>query len=297
MSRKQFIEAQGATCRNWRNSWAFVNHEEKFIIFGAWDVNTTPEKAMIFTMDWERGENGRKSPAFGEALEYIDLIEISGYALKTFPIIREKEHGNKPLAGTAHIKDHIEELTDAELVREENEFYAIAHYKSEHAKKESTGFSNDVEQIFESVSDKTERESLVMARIGQGKFRKNVISLWGNGECCALTLVSIREMLIASHILPWSKCETNDQRLDGSNGILLCAHIDKLFDNHLITFKQRGSRLVLEVAAQIDKNLLKQLGIDSGQELCTDSVEPHFFQQISEYLLKHNAVFTEKQIQ
>ncbi|MCZ8485692.1 HNH endonuclease signature motif containing protein [Vibrio lentus] len=58
----------------------------------------------------------------------------------------------------------------------------------------------------------------------------------GNGECCALTLTSVREILIASHIVPWSKCESDEQRLDGANGILLCAHIDKLFDAHLLTF-------------------------------------------------------------
>ncbi len=31
MNRKQFIESQGATCKNWTWSWSFVNEKEKTI--------------------------------------------------------------------------------------------------------------------------------------------------------------------------------------------------------------------------------------------------------------------------
>lgn len=37
MNRKQFIQSRGATCRNWMWSWSFINHDEQFVIFGAWD--------------------------------------------------------------------------------------------------------------------------------------------------------------------------------------------------------------------------------------------------------------------
>ena len=39
-SRRAFIESVGATCQNWQWSWSFVNHSERFVAFGAWDVNT-----------------------------------------------------------------------------------------------------------------------------------------------------------------------------------------------------------------------------------------------------------------
>ena len=48
MNRKQFIEQQGATCRNWNWSWSFVNHEERFVIFGAWDVHDEAGRGLIF---------------------------------------------------------------------------------------------------------------------------------------------------------------------------------------------------------------------------------------------------------
>ena len=54
MSRKQFIESVGATCKNWNWSWSFVNHQEKFVIFGLWDVN---EDGLIFDQNWNG--NGR----------------------------------------------------------------------------------------------------------------------------------------------------------------------------------------------------------------------------------------------
>ena len=44
------------------------------------------------------------------------------------------------------------------------------------------------------------------------------------------------ELLIASHIKPWSKCSTPAERLGAANGLLLTPNLDKLFDRGLITF-------------------------------------------------------------
>lgn len=84
-------------------------------------------------------------------------------------------------------------------------------------------------------NDPTERLDNRMSRIGQGKFRKNTIASWGGEERCAVTGIAIREILTASHIIPWSK--DVEQRKRGCNGILLTAHLDRLFDRHLIGFK------------------------------------------------------------
>ena len=50
---------------------------------------------------------------------------------------------------------------------------------------------------------------------------------------CAVTDISIKETLVASHIKPWSKDEEN--RLNPKNGICLSATFDKLFDRGLMT--------------------------------------------------------------
>ena len=47
-----------------------------------------------------------------------------------------------------------------------------------------------------------EREALVKARIGQGRFRDALIDHWGS---CAVTEVADQDLLRASHIIPWSE--------------------------------------------------------------------------------------------
>lgn len=89
------------------------------------------------------------------------------------------------------------------------------------------------------VPDVTERAYLAKARIGQGRFRADVIDGWGRGEVCVLTGTAVPEMLVASHIKPWRE-SSNRERLDWMNGLLLVANADRLFDRHLLSFSRRG---------------------------------------------------------
>jgi hypothetical protein len=104
--------------------------------------------------------------------------------------------------------------------------------------------------------EKTEREALRLARIGQGQFRTGCMEVWIGR--CALTGVAIPEVLRASHIKPWHK-STNFERLDPYNGLLLAAHLDALFDRHLISFAANGS---LIVSKRLSGAELEKLGID-----------------------------------
>jgi 5-methylcytosine-specific restriction protein A len=83
----------------------------------------------------------------------------------------------------------------------------------------------------------TERTGLVTSRVGQGAYRKSILYRWDNR--CAVTGYKKKEILIASHILPWRESD-NDQRLDVDNGILLSPIYDALFDKHLISFENNG---------------------------------------------------------
>ena len=82
----------------------------------------------------------------------------------------------------------------------------------------------EVKQLERSSIPETERNQLVKARIGQGAFRQNVIAV---EKACRITGVSDPPFLIASHIKPW-KVSSNDERLDGNNGLLLSPHLDNL---------------------------------------------------------------------
>lgn len=96
----------------------------------------------------------------------------------------------------------------------------------------------------------TEQLNLIKQRLGQGKFRENVIKI--SGGTCRVTGINNPDLLIASHIKPWCKSQdTPDERLDEYNGLLLAPHVDKLFDRGLISFEDNGDMLVSETVKEI----------------------------------------------
>ena len=84
----------------------------------------------------------------------------------------------------------------------------------------------------------TGAERLEIQRVGQDIFRNGLIEYW---DCrCAITGLGVSELLRASHIKPWADCETDAQRLDVFNGILLAPHLDAAFDSGFITIAEDG---------------------------------------------------------
>lgn len=122
-NRKQFIESQGATCRNWMWSWSFINEAERTVIFGAWDTYQTGNRTLILSEDWEISRRGRKQPGYGQSREHIRLVEEEGYTLKTFPMIYSEveEEGD---VGPARIEGFVPDLATRSLVRVGNGWYA-----------------------------------------------------------------------------------------------------------------------------------------------------------------------------
>lgn len=120
MNRKQFIESYGATCSNWRNSWSFVNHEKKFVVFGAWDVHISEdEKVLIFSDDWKG-----KSSGYSQSVEHLQLIQKNGYQLKVFPMeySQQRDEEDSP----SKIKRFNPSLRDMDLVQEGINWYALS---------------------------------------------------------------------------------------------------------------------------------------------------------------------------
>jgi len=86
--------------------------------------------------------------------------------------------------------------------------------------------------------EETQREAVVLARKGQGLYRSNLAQL---EKHCRLTGVTEPRLLVASHMKPWSRCENNEERLDGHNGLLLTPTADRLFDRGFLTFEDDGT--------------------------------------------------------
>jgi hypothetical protein len=98
-----------------------------------------------------------------------------------------------------------------------------------------------VEAIDNAPIAETTKKALIAARIGQGKFRQDLLDLWG-ARCC-VTGFRIPSLLRASHIRPWSDSD-NAQRLDPFNGLLLSPAYDAAFDAGLLTFSDAGAAIL-----------------------------------------------------
>jgi len=117
--------------------------------------------------------------------------------------------------------------------------------------------------------NKTERKGLITSRVGQGWFRQELIKRW-NSEC-SVTNCSIHQILIASHIVPWSV--STEHRLNLGNGLLLSPNLDALFDKYLISFDEDGNILI---SNKITTEDMQHLGITQNMKLrfICDDMEP-----------------------
>lgn len=78
----------------------------------------------------------------------------------------------------------------------------------------------------------TETIANVQLRRGQEYFRDAVLNNFGGR--CGITELAVRELLVASHILPWGTHEA--ERLNVRNGLCLSRLHDAAFDRGLIAF-------------------------------------------------------------
>ncbi len=107
-------------------------------------------------------------------------------------------------------------------------------YESEMLLNKKEGKESFEKQIIKEISIPKEGkdiERIVKTRVNQSFFRKVVLNIYA--QKCAVSNIDLPELLIASHIIPWSANKEN--RLNPSNGICLSPLYDKLFDKGLMT--------------------------------------------------------------
>jgi hypothetical protein len=80
--------------------------------------------------------------------------------------------------------------------------------------------------------------------LGQRLFRGGLLKLC-EGEC-AITGVHNPDVLVASHIKPWT-LSAQSEKLDPFNGLLLTPNFDALFDSGLVSFEDSG-RIIISPA-------------------------------------------------
>jgi hypothetical protein len=137
----------------------------------------------------------------------------------------------------------------------------------------------DIDAVKDLPQDPTERQIVIAARLGQGKFRQRLIDEW---QCCAVTGCGDLELLRASHIKPW-RDGNNHERLSPDNGLLLSAHLDAAFDRGFISFSDDGRILVNK--EKLTDSDASALGIDQNMRL--HSIRPEHIH----YLNVHRALW------
>ncbi len=99
----------------------------------------------------------------------------------------------------------------------------------------------DIVQVLESKrTDATEVEQLILARLGQGAFRRSLLK---ERKQCFVTGYPDPQVLVASHIKPWAR-SSDTERLNPKNGLLLIPTLDRAFDRGLISFEDEGQILI-----------------------------------------------------
>lgn len=124
---------------------------------------------------------------------------------------------------------------DIEVFNEFRNNWADLMFESEAilAKLQSTTIEEKFNEVIEIRNLGVGREELrtVKTRVNQELFRRMTLSNFDFR--CAITLIAIPELLVASHIKPWSK--DANERLNPANGLSLTATFDRAFDRGLIT--------------------------------------------------------------
>lgn len=117
----------------------------------------------------------------------------------------------------------------------------------------------DFKDVIKTVAEIKVRR-LVDARLGQGKYREDLIRKW---KRCSVTGCENCRLLVASHIKPWSAC-TRKEKIDPDNGLLLVAPLDKLFDRGYITFADNGH---ISISSALGKKEQKLFGVSENLKI------------------------------
>jgi len=154
------------------------------------------------------------------------------------------------------------------------------------AKKENITLENKFSKILSGTEDLKGETKIreVKTRVNQDVFRQIVLSNYSSK--CAITGIDIPELLIASHIIPWSDDEKN--RMNPANGLCLNALHDKAFDKGLITITPD---FIVRISNRFLQNLKKSnLEIFFLPYIDKKITLPYKFLPVREFLEYHNSI-------
>jgi putative restriction endonuclease len=115
------------------------------------------------------------------------------------------------------------------------------------------------QEIEKKALPEKEKEQLIEARNGQGKYRQKLLE---ESAECIITKVNDERILIASHIKPWS-VSSDTEKIDHRNGLMLTPTYDRLFDQGFISFENDGTILISPYISPLN---IKKLNLIKGKK-------------------------------
>lgn len=174
---------------------------------------------------------------------------------------------------------------EAEIWNEFNNNWEELAFESEKILAGYNGKSIEVSasvSIEDIIKEGKEREATIKVRVNQSFFRSSVLASYNN-RCC-ITGISIPDLLVAGHIIPWASNIKN--RVNPSNGLCLNALHDRAFDKGLLTitpdYTIKLSEKLLENVRKVDSALFF-LPYEAKKIILPNKFLPH-----REFLEYHN---------
>lgn len=233
-----FRDALHAPVANARWSWGAVDERTRRVFLRLWrmDIATIEGRQVIRVL----GHARPSLPGWNERARHLELIR-GGYS--AYAVICDKD---APESRTIRQFNHESLMRLGHVIDRDGMVYmevaAMVPVGTLAAPRDLPGaIDTDLRELDGTDLNVTTRSALVDARLGQGRFRRELLRRWGGA--CAVTGCRVGAVLRASHCKPWRDSD-NRERLDSHNGLVLSATLDALFDAGLISFEDSGEMLV-----------------------------------------------------
>ena len=138
-------------------------------------------------------------------------------------------HINRGISGLKNGMNQVQPIWD-EFFNNQEELIFLSEQIL--AQRQNTSIEKKYKDVLSDINNLEGKDVLrtVKARVNQSVFREMILSNYNSK--CAISGIDLPELLLASHIIPWS--QNAEHRLNPENGICLSALYDKAFDKGLI---------------------------------------------------------------
>lgn len=258
LSINQFLDGLGVQLAVRRASWDAIDDTTDTVIMKLWFHEVEPNTDGTSIRVWTPIRVGKGKAPIGRSERKRSIAHLEA-GRPTYAIMRYGEGSNDPEAQRFDMS--LRKLSGVDR-RENGDVYVkverVVSVDEYHAcTRGGPVLLQDIAEIeskFPNLTQATRRLTLVQARLGQGKYRSDLLALWN--RACAVTGCSVNELLVASHAKAWATSD-DEERLDPANGLPLIANLDRLFNNYLISFDpETGEMCVSDSLSDEDRAML-----------------------------------------